>query len=72
VHTVVSALGSCTHSYISVCELSELTDASIGLCAIRGATDGKLVLIHDVHSYIYTTASPVAVVLAEAEPMVAC
>jgi Ni/Fe-hydrogenase subunit HybB-like protein len=27
--------------------------ASIGLCVNRGATDEKLVLIHDVQSYIY-------------------
>jgi hypothetical protein len=51
---------------------SEPADASIGLCANRGAADGKLVLIHDVQSYIYTIASPVAVVLAKAEPMVTC
>ena len=31
-----------------------------------GADDGKLVLIHDVQSYIYTTASPVAVAPASA------
>lgn len=52
--------------------VSALADASIGLCANRGAADGKLVLIHDVQSYIYTIASPAAVVLAKAEPMVAC
>jgi hypothetical protein len=48
--------------------------ASVGLCANRGAADEKLVLIHDVQSYVYTIASPAAVVLAshEAEPMVAC
>jgi hypothetical protein len=46
--------------------------ASIGLCVNRGATDEKLVMIHDVQSYIYTIASPAAVVLAKAEPMVAC
>lgn len=40
--------------------------------ANRGAADGKLVLIHDVQSYFYTNASPAAVVLAKAEPMVAC
>ena len=51
---------------------SELTSASIGLCVNRGAADGKLVSIHDVQSYIYTFASPVAVVLASVEPMVAC
>ena len=51
---------------------SALADASIGLCVNRGAADGKLVLIHDVQSYIYTIASPAAVVLAKAEPMVAC
>jgi hypothetical protein len=46
--------------------------ASIGLCVNRGATDEKLVLIHDVQSYVCTIASPAAVVLAKAEPMVAC
>jgi hypothetical protein len=34
------------------------------LCASCGAADEKLVLIHDVQSYIYTVASPVAVALA--------
>jgi hypothetical protein len=38
----------------------------------RGATDEKLVLIHDVQSYVYTIASPAAVQLAKAERMVAC
>lgn len=34
------------------------------LCASCGVADEKLVLIHDVQSYIYTVASPVAVALA--------
>jgi hypothetical protein len=53
---------------------SEMACASVGLCANRGAADEKLELIHDVQSYVYTIASPAAVVLAsnEAEPMVAC
>ena len=75
VHTVVPAIGSYTQSYISACcFLRGMACASVGLCANRGAADEKLVLIHDVQSYVYTIASPVAVVLAssEAEPMVAC
>ena len=74
----VSSTRSCQHlapvpKAISVfVGSSELTSASIGLCVNRGAADGKLVLIHDVQSYIYTSASPVAVVLASVEPMVAC
>ena len=51
---------------------SGMACASVGLCANRGAADEKLVLIHDVQSYVYTIASPAAVVLAKAEPMVAC
>ena len=72
-HTVVQAIGSYAQSYISgCCFLREMALASVGLCANRGAADEKLVLIHDVQSYVYTIASPAAVVLAKAEPMVAC
>ena len=64
-HTVVPAIGSYAQSYISACcFLREMACASVGLCANRGASDGKLVLIHDVQSYIYAIASPVAAVLA--------
>ena len=75
VHTVVPAIGSYAQSHISVClSFRGMACASVGLCANRGAADEKLVLIHDVQSYVYTIASPAAVVLAshEAEPMVAC
>jgi hypothetical protein len=72
-HTVVQAIGSYAQSYISgCCFLREMALASVGLCANRGAADEKPVLIHDVQSYVYTIASPAAVVLAKAEPMVAC
>ena len=72
-HTVVQAIGSYAQSHISgSCFLREMALASIGLCANRGAADEKPVLIHDVQSYVYTIASPAAVVLAKAEPMVAC
>ena len=65
VHTVVPAIGSYAQSYISACcFLRETACASVGLCANSGAADGKLVLIHDVQSYIYAIASPVAAVLA--------
>jgi hypothetical protein len=72
-HTVVQAIGSYAQSYISgCCFLREMALASVGLCANRGAADEKPVLIHDVQSYVYTIASPAAVVHAKAEPMVAC
>jgi hypothetical protein len=72
-HTVVQAIGSYAQSYISgCCFLREMALASVGLCANCGAADEKPVLIHDVQSYVYTIASPAAVVLAKAEPMVAC
>jgi hypothetical protein len=72
-HTVVQAIGSYAQSYISgCCFLREMALASVGLCANRGAADEKPVLIHDVQSYVYTIASPAAVVLAKAEPTVAC
>ena len=54
----------CPKPYQCLPFLRRMACASIGLCANRGAADGKLVLIHDVQSYIYTIASPVAVVLA--------
>lgn len=59
-----AALGSYSQSFINACMPIRRVIASFGLCADCGAADGKLVLIHDVQSYIYAIASPVAAVLA--------
>lgn len=70
VHTVVPAIGSaCPKPYQWNRFLRGMVCASIGLSVNRGATDEKLVLIHDVQSYVYTIASPAAVLLAKAERM---
>jgi hypothetical protein len=59
-----AALGSYSQRSINACRPFGFAIASVGFRANRGAADGKLVLIHDVQSYIYAIASPVAAVLA--------
>jgi hypothetical protein len=63
-HTVVPPLAPIPKCPINACRPFGFANASVGFRANRGAADGKLVLIHDVQSYIYAIASPVAAVLA--------